>query len=43
MRHTRLRAGTGPAVVTLAAPMLAVLGLLGAGCSSGASPPRCPA
>ena len=42
MRHTRLRAGTGPAVVTLAAPMLAVLGLLGAGCSSGASPASVP-
>jgi hypothetical protein len=47
MRHTppqarRLRAGAGPTVVTLAAPMLAVLGLLGAGCSSGASPASVP-
>ncbi|MCW2909088.1 MAG: hypothetical protein JWL68_3877 [Actinomycetia bacterium] len=47
MRHTppparRLRAGAGPAVVTLAAPLLAVLGLLGAGCSAGASPASVP-
>jgi hypothetical protein len=47
MRHTppparRLHGGAGPAVVTLAAPMLAVLGLLGAGCSSDASPASVP-
>jgi hypothetical protein len=47
MRHAppparRLRAGAGPGVVTLAAPVLAVLGLLGAGCSSGASPASVP-
>ena len=47
MRHTppparRVRARAGPAVRALAAPGLAVLGLLGAGCSSGASPASVP-
>jgi len=47
MRHAppparRLRAGAGPGVVALAAPVLAVLGLLGAGCSSGTSPASVP-
>ena len=47
MRHIpppgrRLRAGAGPAVVTLPALTLAALGLLGAGCSSSASPAAVP-
>ena len=47
MRHTRppalgRRAGAGPAVAALPALTLAALGLLGAGCSSSASPAAVP-